>query len=48
MIFSDHNHDIEVYQKEAELLFEIYKKIVIMDQYRFGVNFIYLKSLLRN
>lgn len=48
MIFSDPNHDIEVYQKEAELLFEIYKEIVIMDQYSFGVNFIYFKSLLRN
>lgn len=30
MAFSDHEHDIEMYQKEAELLFELSKKIIIM------------------
>ena len=29
MIFSDHDHDIEMYQKEAELLFALSKKISI-------------------
>lgn len=30
MVFSDHEHGIEMYEKEAELLFELSKKIVIM------------------
>lgn len=30
MVFNDHEHDIEMYQKETELLFELSKKIIIM------------------
>lgn len=30
MVFNDHEHDIEMYQKEAELVFELSKKIIIM------------------